>query len=271
MTSNLDEKGLRSIINKYDLFFIDVWGVLHNGIDLFHNSVEVLDKLEENKKDYILLTNAPRPNKTVIEFLKKMGLDKKKAQHVYTSGQAALDQLKTMNTKKFFHVGPPRDFDLFKTFENQKVESIDSCDFLLCTGLFDSHQGDLEYYEKLFLNHTEKKMICTNPDLIVDRGEVREFCAGTIAKIFEKLGGEVKYFGKPYPEIYKKAFDNPKGKKVICIGDSLNTDIKGANMQNFDSLLISSGIHKNEINYGAKELFKEHNVDVNYTQKNLKW
>ena len=271
MTSNLDEKGLRSIINKYDLFFIDVWGVLHNGIDLFHNSVEVLDKLEENKKDYILLTNAPRPNQTVIEFLKKMGLDKKKAQHVYTSGQAALDQLKTMNTKKFFHVGPPRDFDLFKTFENQKVESIDSCDFLLCTGLFESHHEDLEYYEKLFFNHIEKKMICTNPDLIVDRGEVREFCAGTIAKIFEKLGGEVKYFGKPYPEIYKKAFDNPKGKKVICIGDSLNTDIKGANMQNFDSLLISSGIHKNEINYGAKELFKEHNVDVNYTQKNLKW
>ena len=86
-----------------------------------------------------------------------MGLDKKKAQHVYTSGQAALDQLKTMNTKKFFHVGPPRDFDLFKTFENQKVESIDSCDFLLCTGLFDSYQRDLEYYEKLFFDHNQKK------------------------------------------------------------------------------------------------------------------
>ena len=271
MTSNLDEKGLRSIIDEYDLFFIDVWGVLHNGINLFQNSVEVLERLEENKKNYVLLTNAPRPNQTVFEFLKKMGLDKTKAQHVYTSGQAALDQIKTMNSKKFFHIGPPRDFDLFKTFENQKVESIDSCDFLLCTGLFDSHQGDLEYYEKLFLNHTEKKMICTNPDLIVDRGEVREFCAGTIAKIFEKLGGEVKYFGKPYPEIYKKAFDNPKGKKVICIGDSLNTDIKGANMQNFDSLLISSGIHKNEINNGVKELVKKHDVNVNYIQKDLKW
>ena len=53
-------------------------------------------------------------------------------------------------------------------------------------------------------------MICTNPDLIVDRGNVREFCAGTLAKIFEKLGGEVKYFGKPHPEIYKKAFGNLK-------------------------------------------------------------
>ena len=271
MTSNLDEKGLRSIINEYDLLFIDVWGVLHNGINLFQNSVEVLEKLEENKKNYVLLTNAPRPNQTVIEFLKKMGLDKKKAQQVYTSGQAALDQLKTMNSKKFFHIGPPRDFDLFKTFENQKVKNIDNCNFLLCTGLFDSHQGDLKFYEELLTNHKKKKMICTNPDLIVDRGDVREFCAGTIAKIFEKLGGEVKYFGKPYPEIYKKAFKNIESKKVICIGDSLNTDIKGANIQNFDSLLINSGIHKYEINNGIKELIKKYDVSVNYTQTELKW
>ncbi len=102
MTSNLDEKGLRSIVEEYDVFFIDIWGVLHNGFNIFENSVEVLEKLEKNKKQYVLLTNAPRPNCTVIEFLKKMGLDEKKAQHVYTSGQAALDQLKTMSPKIFF-------------------------------------------------------------------------------------------------------------------------------------------------------------------------
>ena len=114
-------------------------------------------------------------------------------------------------------------------------------------------------------------MICTNPDLVVDRGEVREFCAGVVAKIFEKLGGEVKYFGKPYPEVYEKAFNNLKGKKVICIGDNLNTDIKGANIQNFDSLLINNGIHKKEISNGIKELTKKYNVRVNYTQTELKW
>ena len=114
-------------------------------------------------------------------------------------------------------------------------------------------------------------MICTNPDLVVDRGEEREFCAGSVAKIFEKLGGEVKYFGKPYPEVYEKAFNNLQGKKVICIGDNLNTDIKGANMQNFDSLLINNGIHKNEISNGIKELTKKYNVNVNYTQTELKW
>ena len=271
MTSNLDEKGLRSIVEEYDVFFIDIWGVLHDGLNLFENSVEVLEKLEKNKKQYVLLTNAPRPNLTVIKYLKKMGLDKKKAQQVYTSGQAALDQLKNMNLKSFFHIGPPRDFDLFKTFESQKSKKINSSDFLLCTGLFDEHKTDLKFYEKLLLNHTKKKMICTNPDLVVDRGNVREFCAGTIAKIFEKLGGEVKYFGKPYPEVYKKAFNNLGGKKVICIGDNLNTDIKGANLQNFDSLLINNGIHKNEISNGIKELTKKYNVNVNYTQTELKW
>ena len=271
MTLNLDVKGLRSIFDAYDVFFIDIWGVLHNGLNLFKNSVEVLEELEKNKKKYVLLTNAPRPNYIVIEYLKKMGLDKKKAQHVYTSGQAALEQLKNMNLKSFFHIGPPRDFDLFKTFESQKTEKIYGSDFLLCTGLFDNHHADLKFYEKLLLDHTKKKMICTNPDLIVDRGNVREFCAGTIAKIFEKLGGKVKYFGKPFPEVYEKAIDNLRGKKVICIGDNLNTDIKGANMQNFDSLLINNGIHKKEISNGIKELIKKYNVNVNYTQTKLKW
>ena len=157
MTSNLDEKGLRSIVEEYDVFFIDIWGVLHDGLNLFENSVEVLEKLEKNKKQYVLLTNAPRPNLTVIKYLKKMGLDEKKAQQVYTSGQAALDQLKNMNLKSFFHIGPPKDFDLFKTFESQKSEKINSSDFLLCTGLFDEHKTDLKFYEKLLLNHTKKK------------------------------------------------------------------------------------------------------------------
>jgi len=89
-----------------------------------------------------LLTNAPRPNLTVIEYLKKMGLDEKKAQQVYTSGQAALDQLKTMNSKSFFHIGPPRDFDLFKTFENQKVEKL--LEFL----------DDLDDVQNVFSNQT---------------------------------------------------------------------------------------------------------------------
>ena len=114
-------------------------------------------------------------------------------------------------------------------------------------------------------------MICTNPDLIVDRGNKRELCAGSVAMIFEKMGGEVVYFGKPYAEVYNLATDN-KDKKILSIGDNLNTDIKGANLLNYDSLLISNGVHKNEIfDEGIENISKQYESIVNFLQSDLKW
>ena len=114
-------------------------------------------------------------------------------------------------------------------------------------------------------------MICTNPDLIVDRGDKRELCAGSVALVFEKMGGEVIYFGKPFPEVYNQSIDS-KGKKVLSIGDNLNTDIKGANLLNYDSLIISNGVHKDEIKKeGIDIVSKRYEVVVNYIQKELKW
>ena len=114
-------------------------------------------------------------------------------------------------------------------------------------------------------------MICTNPDLIVDRGNVRELCAGSVAMVFEKMGGEVVYFGKPHAEAYNLSIDS-LDKRTLAIGDNLNTDIKGANLLNYDSLLISNGIHKLEIlNKGISEVSKEYETVVNYTQSDLRW
>jgi len=142
---------------------------------------------------------------------------------------------------------------------------------LLCTGLFENHDEDLNHYKVLFKEHLSKKMICTNPDLIVDRGNKRELCAGSVAAVFEKMGGKVIYFGKPYPEVYNQSIDN-KNKKVLSIGDNLNTDIKGANLLNFDSLIISNGIHKNEIKKeGIEKVSKKYEVIVNFIQSELKW
>ena len=271
MIKNLDQEGLRTIVLEYDLYFIDIWGVVHNGIQIHSQAIEVLAKLEEYKKEFVLLTNAPRPNKTVIEFLKKMGL-KGYFQNVFTSGEAALRYLrKNLYSKKFYHVGPPRDFDLFSTFKNQKVEELNLADYILCTGLFDNYENDLNYYKNLFQNFTSKKMICTNPDLIVDRGEARELCAGSVAEVFEELNGEVIYFGKPYPPVYELSA-KVKNRKVLCIGDNLNTDIKGANIQKFDSLLIGGGIHRNEISdKNLENLIKNHHVKIDYIQTQLKW
>ena len=272
MTINLDDKGFKTVAKEYDLFFIDIWGVLHNGISIFNNSLEVLNELENLKKEYVLLTNAPRPNFVVKRFLENMGLDKNISNKVYTSGEAALEYL-TLNykEKKFFHIGPPRDFDLFKLFEKNKMKRPEEAEYLLCTGLFEKYEKDLEYYLKIFKSEIKKKMICTNPDLVVDRGEEREYCAGTIAKLFEKIGGKVEYFGKPYPKVYTQS-TNTNNKKILCIGDNLNTDIKGANLQNFKSLFISSGIHRTEINKEKpSDLFKKYNVEVDYLQHYLQW
>ena len=201
-----------------------------------------------------------------------MGMEQELRDHVFTSGEAALNYLKkNFLSQKFYHIGPPRDFDLFDLFENNKCEDIKESEYLLCTGLFDDYDEDLIYYKNLFENHINKKMICTNPDLIVDRGNKRELCAGSVAIVFEKMGGEVVYFGKPHPEVYNQSIDN-NNKKILSIGDNLNTDIKGANLLNYDSLLISNGIHRDEIkDKGIQQVSKEYETIINFIQSDLKW
>ena len=272
MTKNLDKEGLSSIVDNYQLFYVDLWGVVHNGVTLHKEAIRALNEITKKKKDFILLTNAPRPNHAVKSFLEKLGMQKEIRDHVFTSGEAALNYLKkNLSDKSFFHIGPPRDFDLFKDFRENKSEKIKDSDYLLCTGLFDNHDEDLKYYKDLFEKSLEKKMICTNPDLIVDRGSRRELCAGSVAMVFEKMGGQVIYFGKPYPEVYNQSIDN-KNKKILSIGDNLNTDIKGANLLNFDSLIISNGIHKNEIKEkGIEKISKSYETICNYIQSELKW
>ncbi len=272
MTKNLDKEGLRSIADNYDLFYIDLWGVIHNGIKLHEQAVIALKELIKINKDFVLLTNAPRPNFTVKKFLEKMGLEEEIRKHVFTSGEASLNYIKKFYlSDKFFHIGPHRDFDLFSEFKNNKSQHLKDSKYLLCTGLFEEHDKDLNYYKELLEKYINKKMICTNPDLIVDRGSVRELCAGSVAMVFEKIGGEVVYFGKPYPEVYNQSINNLK-KRILSIGDNLNTDIKGANVLNYHSLLISNGIHKEEIkDKNVVDVSKQYEAIVNYIQSDLKW
>ena len=141
MTKNLDQDGLRSIAEKYDLFYIDLWGVVHNGVSLYENAINAINEISNIKKKFVLLTNAPRPNITVKMFLEKMGLEKKICDHVFTSGEAALNYLKkNLLNQKFYHIGPPRDFDLFKDYTKMKINNLNNCEYILCTGLFDDHE-----------------------------------------------------------------------------------------------------------------------------------
>ena len=277
MVKKLDDLGIKSIVDSYDLFFIDLWGVVHNGVKLYDHSIEVLEKLKIAKKEFVLLTNAPRPNYPVIKFLKTLGMNKF-FENIFTSGEAALKYLiNEHKDEKFFHIGSIRDYDLFEKFKHKKVSKIQDSNYILCTGLLEIHDRksylnvNLDFYKNLLAEYISKKMICTNPDLIVDKGNTREYCAGTVAKLFEQINGKVIYFGKPYPPVYNLSA-NLKNKKVLCIGDNLNTDIKGANIQNFDSLLITNGIHRKEIlETELNKVLKKYEVNTHYIQKNLKW
>ena len=264
-------KHLSEVYKKYDTFVIDLWGVMHNGVILNSKAVEAVEQLKNNSKKVVFLSNAPRPSSKVINFLLKMNLDKKHLSNVMTSGEAAMHAINQNKFgKTFFHLGPPRDTSLFEKQKDNKTE-IEKCDYILCTGLFDDHEDDLNYYRKILKKQISKKLVCTNPDLTVHRGNVEELCAGSVAKVFEELGGEVIYYGKPHKEIYSSCFD--RNEKVLAIGDNLRTDIKGANNLNIDSIFITEGVHRQEIGDISKldALLTKYKVKTNFFQKELTW
>ena len=264
-------KHLSEIFKSYDTFVIDLWGVMHNGVILNSKAVEVVDQLKNNSKKVVFLSNAPRPSSKVVNFLLKMNLDKKYLSNVMTSGEAAMHAINENKFgKNFFHLGPPRDTSLFEKQKNNKT-NLEKCDFILCTGLFDDYDDDLNYYRKFLEKQISKKLVCTNPDLTVHRGNIEELCAGSVAKVFEELGGKVIYYGKPHKEVYNKCFE--ENERVLAIGDNLSTDIKGANNLNIDSIFITNGVHREEIKDITKldTLLIKHKVKTNFFQKKLTW
>ena len=266
-------KGLSQIQSKYDAFLIDLWGVVHNGVQLYPRAIDVLKNLNALNKKFVLLSNAPRPSKSVEKYLLNLKMDRVFLKNIFTSGEAALQTLKkNVYGKKFCHIGPQRDKDLIFGLEKNQT-SLEKSDFILCTGFFENEEESLDYYKNLLSKYTKLKMICTNPDLIVHRGSKTEYCAGTLASIFEKLGGKVVYFGKPHPEIYD--FCIKKKETILVVGDNIRTDIIGANNMNFDSLFVTHGIHKNEFtNLSIKDYDKilaNYNAKTNYYQEELTW
>ena len=262
---------LAEIYTSYDTFIIDLWGVMHNGIKLNLKAVAAVDNLMKNKKKVVFLSNAPRPSNEVKKFLNKLKMENKYLKNILTSGEAAMQALQNHKYGNFFfHLGPKRDDSIFFKIKENNT-SLEKCNFILCTGLLDDHESDLNFYKELLKNHTEKKLICTNPDLTVHRGDVEEYCAGSIANLFELAGGKVIYFGKPYKEIYKMCFE--EGEKTIAIGDNLNTDIRGANNMNIDSIFISNGVHRSEFKDDSElsALLLKYKVKASYYQPQLIW
>jgi HAD superfamily hydrolase (TIGR01459 family) len=276
--------GLSKIYSKFDIFLVDLWGVIHNGIECYSDALNVLKNLKKTKK-IILISNAPRPSSSVQKFLNQINFNKSFYDFLITSGDLTRYYLKNFTKKEnFYHLGPDRDNSLFSNLMLKKT-TLKNARFVICTGVNNNNDNLNKYFSILKkIKKRNLKIICANPDLIVHRGDRAEYCAGSIAKLYEKMGGRVEYFGKPYKNIYEYIFrilkKNSKKKiyksKVLVIGDNLNTDISGANNFNVKNLFIAGGIHKPEwskknISLANFVIGKNKYFKINYFQNELIW
>ena len=281
-------KGISEISDKFDVYFIDLWGVIHNGVQCYPEALKVLEKLKEQNKKIVLISNAPRPSAVVKVFLETIGLESSCYDFLVTSGDITREYISLNSSKKnFYHLGPTRDIDLFKDL-NVTLTSKEECEEIICTGLVSDEEEKLQDYKILLDFFLNKKipLICANPDEVVARGEKIVFCAGALANQYKQEGGMVRYFGKPYSDIYSfalkkvrahKDFKDKKEINTLVIGDNIKTDIKGANLFNLDSVLILNGIYKDFFRDGTvnfdqlKDSVNLKDVKINYFQEELAW
>ena len=245
--------GLSKIVTRYQFLLCDIWGVVHNGINAFDSACDALRKfrIEQNGR-VALITNAPRPSKVINEQLSNLGVSSNDFDTIVTSGDVTREYLIRSETVNVYHIGPNRDLGLFEGMNINLVDA-NSAETVVCTGLVDDTKDSPDDYKNILKHLAEKKLnfICANPDVVVERGDKLIWCAGALAQLYTKLGGQVEMLGKPHKPIYDLALEklgklngSPVSKKsVLAIGDGLPTDIKGANSQEIDVLFITGGIH----------------------------
>ncbi|MDO8290019.1 MAG: TIGR01459 family HAD-type hydrolase [Parvibaculum sp.] len=244
--------GFRDIADKYDAVLCDVWGVLHNGKEAYAGVADALAKYRAKGGTVLLLSNAPRPSTQLPAMLNNMGITDAAYDGILTSGDATKTFITTHELgTKCYAIGPGRDNNLFDD-TGVALVSADEAEFIVCTGPFnDDEEGPEDYRESFkLLVARDLPFVCANPDLVVERGPRHIYCAGSLARLYEELGGKAIYFGKPYGPIYDVARTRLaaiKGSvipdaRILAVGDGIGTDIKGADGAGLDALFITGGI-----------------------------
>ena len=247
---------------QYDAAFVDLWGCMHNGIRAFPEAVAAMQAFRQQGGVVVLLTNSPRPRDSVAEQIEGMGVPKDAYDTIATSGDSARAAMYqgAVGQKVWFMGETPRDdafFTPLQIIENPtQIEKVDlkDADGIVCCGPFDPMADpDVNRADFLLAKEMGLKLLCANPDIVVDRGEAREWCAGALAKLYTEMGGESLYFGKPHPPIYDLGRrrlaalgKTPNEPRIICIGDGIATDILGAQQEDLDSLFITGGLAASE-------------------------
>jgi len=245
---------------RYDVLLCDVWGVVHNGVAATVESCAALMRFRSQGGTVVLITNAPRPGEFVQTFIDKLNVPRAAYDAIVSSGDVTRALVAARAGERVFHIGPERDVPIFEGLEVEVV-AIERADFVVCSGLYDDTRETPQDYVKLIDEMRARKlaMICANPDVVVERGDHLVYCAGAIADLYAHAGGEVIYAGKPYRPIYEQALARAQAlrscaverARVLAIGDSVRTDLKGAAAFNIDCLFVTAGIHAEEL--GGRE------------------
>lgn len=241
---------------RYDVVLADVWGVIHNGVTAFPETVDALQRFRLGGGTVVLITNAPRPADVVLRFLDNLSVPHTVFDGIVTSGDVTRAAIAARPGQSVFHLGPERDHGLFGDLD-LRFAPLEQADYCVCSGLFDDTRETAEDYRDTLTKMRAGGlfMLCANPDLVVERGNDLVYCAGAIADLYEALGGQVLWAGKPHRPIYQQALAEATARRgaeaplnrVLAIGDSVRTDISGANRFGADSLFVTGGIHAEEL------------------------
>ncbi len=252
---------LSEISQNYEALFVDLWGCVHDGVRALPSAVAGLQAYRRTGGIVVLVTNSPRPRKGVESQLSQFGVPRDAWDTIATSGDSARTAMFTgVVGSKVFFIGEDRDSPFFEPIKliddpvDITLTDLDAATGIICTGPFDpaADPADLRP-QLLYAKQMGLKLLCANPDIVVDRGDRREWCAGAVAQLYTEMGGESLYFGKPHPPIYDlarrrlaKLGHDIADQAILAIGDGINTDIRGAMGEQIDSLFITGGLARSE-------------------------
>jgi len=249
-----------SIAGDYDLVLSDVWGVIHNGLVASPNACDALMRVRARGGIVVLITNAPRPSEGVSRQLERLHVPRETYDAIVSSGDVTRSVIEKRYGQTLYHLGPERDRSIFKGLDVH-FAPLETADYVVCSGLEDDEAETPEDYRARleFMLARKLFMVCGNPDVVVERGLTLVYCAGAIADLYASMGGEVLYAGKPYRPIYDMALGKAELaanrkiplNRVLAVGDSVRTDLKGARAFGVDFLFVTSGIHAEEL--GSRE------------------
>lgn len=243
-----------ALASRYEAVLSDVWGVVHNGERATPQACEALIRFRQQGGRVVLITNAPRPSSSVMKQLEFFKVPRETYDGIVSSGDVTREVILLRPGQTVCHIGPPRDKPIFEGLDVD-FAPLDRADYVICSGLENDEAETAEDYRPRLEQMLARKlfMVCGNPDVVVERGDRLVYCAGAIADLYKEMGGDVLYAGKPYRPIYDAALAKlqpapPRG-RILAIGDSLRTDLAGANAAGLDFLFLTAGIHAEE--FGA--------------------